>query len=104
VVNKGRARYACRKWAWIKVGTHSVPYAIMRHDDENGDESDAIDDELDDTFECPHCRRAIYDDAVQCPYCGNYLSAEDSPRQPRPWWIVIGFVLALLAALLLLLP
>jgi predicted nucleic acid-binding Zn-ribbon protein len=56
----------------------------------------------DNTIDCPHCGRAIYDDSVQCPHCGNYLSEEDSPTEKRPLWIVIGFILAILASLLLL--
>ena len=66
-----------------------------------------LDDDYDDpeddaTQECPYCGREVYDDAVQCPQCGNYLSKEDAPRSRMPLWIVLGFILAFLAMLILL--
>jgi predicted nucleic acid-binding Zn ribbon protein len=54
--------------------------------------------EVDNTDECPYCRRSIYDDAVQCPYCGEYLSQDDAPSR-RPWFIIVCAVLCLIAVL-----
>jgi predicted nucleic acid-binding Zn ribbon protein len=52
--------------------------------------------DADNTDECPHCRRSIYDDAEQCPYCGEYISLEDAPSR-RPLWIIVCTVLCLIA-------
>ncbi len=59
------------------------------------DEEDEDFDDGDDTIPCPHCKKQIYDGAEQCPYCGNYISEEDSPREGKPVWIIIGGVLCL---------
>ena len=68
-------------------------------DDEDSDwEVDQVNDG-DDTIPCPHCRKEIYDGAEQCPYCGQYISAEDSPLEARPLWIVIAAVLCLALAI-----
>lgn len=48
----------------------------------------------DDTVPCPYCRREIHEDSQRCPYCENYISEEDSPPVRRPWWFVVGFLLA----------
>lgn len=61
-------------------------------DDLDGDEPDADEDA---TAPCPRCGADIYDDAERCPRCGNYLSAEDAPRRPRPLWVVVGALAAL---------
>jgi hypothetical protein len=52
------------------------------------------------TAPCPHCGREIYDDAERCPKCGTYLSAEDAPQR-WPVWLVVGALLALVAAAVL---
>jgi hypothetical protein len=68
------------------------------HWDDN-DWDDAEDDEAwsDDepTIACPYCRREIHEDAQRCPYCERYISAEDSPSPPKPWWIVAGVIVCL---------
>ncbi len=51
-----------------------------------------------ETISCPYCRREIHEDSVRCPGCGNYLSEEDTPPSRKPWWIILGFVLAFYAA------
>jgi hypothetical protein len=58
------------------------------------------DDDDSDTVPCPYCKRLVYEDSERCPNCGNYLSAEDAPRQTPPLWIVIGTVAALAVAVL----
>ena len=70
-------------------------------DPEAPDESDTDDGEEDDTVECPHCGRDVYQAAQRCPHCGNYLSKEDAPGGSTrpPWWILIAATLALLGAL-----
>jgi hypothetical protein len=52
------------------------------------------------TVPCPHCKAEVFEDSERCPRCGNYLSAEDAPREGKsgPW--VMLMALALLAALL----
>ena len=67
-------------------------------DEETFDDID--DNDEDSTAPCPFCRRAIHDDSPRCPYCENYISAEDREAQPsaKPWWIVLGVVLGLIAA------
>lgn len=54
----------------------------------------------DDTIPCPHCGADVYDDAEQCPRCGMYLSAEDRPAAPRPMFVTVMLVLALVAAVM----
>ncbi len=54
----------------------------------------------DDTIPCPYCRRPIHEDSQRCPHCENYISEEDAPPSPRPWWFIVGMILALLTALM----
>jgi uncharacterized protein (DUF983 family) len=64
-----------------------------RDDEFDLDESDDLDEEDGDSGEsmpCPHCFGTIYDDSERCPHCGEYLSREDAPRPPPPWWIILG--------------
>lgn len=71
-------------------------------DDDEDDDLDVEgpeDDEDETTAPCPYCHAPVYDDAERCPSCGRYLSKEDAPRAPKPWWIVLG-ALAALAAML----
>ena len=71
----------------------------LDEDDEyDVDEADGDDDE-DVTIPCPYCRRQIHEDAERCPDCEQYISAEDSPSQPKPWWIVAGVVVCLVILL-----
>jgi len=49
------------------------------------------------TIPCPSCGREIYDDSPRCPHCGQYLSDEDAPPGRKPWWIVLGALLCLIA-------
>ena len=72
-------------------------------DDDDEYLDDAFDDPDDDsgsTIPCPFCRREIHEDTPRCPYCENYISAEDRAALPsaKPWWIVLGAVLGLIAA------
>jgi predicted amidophosphoribosyltransferase len=55
------------------------------------------DDDEEVTIPCPYCRRPIHEDSERCPACGNYISTEDAPPSRRPWWIVVGALLALYA-------
>jgi hypothetical protein len=80
-----------------------------RHDDWADDEPDwnADDEDLyvppeeDDqpTVACPYCNRDIHEQSIRCPYCERYLSredmSEDAPPSRKPWWIVIGALLAM---------
>jgi len=47
------------------------------------------DDDL-PTVACPKCGWHIPEDAPRCPYCETYVTDEDAPVQPKPWWIVLG--------------
>jgi hypothetical protein len=77
----------------------------MTEDDESHDRAEEWEpddaDRSDEPAEapCPYCKREISEEAVQCPYCGCYLSAEDTPRQPKPWWWIVGIVLVVLLLL-----
>jgi len=72
-------------------------------DDE--DEEWVPDDEDEDpTVECPHCHEPVFDETERCPHCGRYISEEDVPPGRRPWWIVLGVVLALVAVYLWVAP
>lgn len=61
----------------------------------NGYDSQADEDEP--TVPCPYCRREIHEDSSQCPYCERYISREDAPRQPKPWWLIVGVIVCLYA-------
>lgn len=56
---------------------------------------DSEEDEDEPTVPCPYCRREIHEEANQCPYCERYISREDAPRRQKPWWILVGALLAL---------
>ena len=76
-----------------------------RYDDYDADDDSAdgaVDYDSDDsdvTIDCPYCGEAMYDDAEQCPHCGQYLSAEDQPRESKPWWIVATAIVLLVIML-----
>jgi transposase-like protein len=44
---------------------------------------------------CPYCRKQIHEQSPRCPYCERYISEEDTPPSRKPWWIIIGALLAL---------
>ena len=64
-------------------------------DPDHGDWTEEEDDEP--TVPCPYCGREIHEEAPRCPYCENYLSAEDSPPQRKPWWLIVGVLACLYA-------
>ncbi len=68
-------------------------------DDDYDDEYDVDDDDEEVTVPCPYCRREIPEDVVRCPYCEQYISTEDAPPAPKPWWLVAGVVACLVALL-----
>jgi predicted nucleic acid-binding Zn ribbon protein len=61
------------------------------------DDEDDGQDDGDTTIPCPYCRRPIYEDSQRCPHCGNFISEEDAPAARKPWWIIVGALLALYA-------
>src|SRR5690242_5278 len=63
---------------------------------EEGEDAESDGDNFDDaspTTDCPYCGEVISEHAVQCPHCHSYLSVEDTARERRPLWVIIGFVL-----------
>ncbi len=74
----------------------------MSYDDEDDDLDDAddADDDSDVTIDCPYCGAEMYDDAEQCPHCGQYISAEDAPREGKPAWIIVVILLCVAMMLL----
>ena len=62
---------------------------------EDSDQSYAEEDADTPTVPCPYCRHEIHEDAQRCPYCERYISAEDSPGQRRPWWVLVGVAICL---------
>ena len=61
-------------------------------DDEENDQQE--DEET--TIPCPYCRRQIYEESQRCPYCGEYIVEDDAAAAHKPWWIIVGVLLALL--------
>jgi hypothetical protein len=76
---------------------------MPRHDIRQGDDSewDGWDDDLPEeahepaTVACPYCAREIAEAAERCPHCGQYISEEDRPSRPKPWWVWLGVVVCL---------
>lgn len=68
-------------------------------DDCYADGSDIDEFDAEPSVPCPYCHHEIHEESPRCPNCGQYISAEDSPPASKPWWIVIGAVAALYAAL-----
>ncbi len=64
-----------------------------------GDDESGLDGES--TITCPHCGTEVYEDSPRCPSCENYLSLEDSlpTATNKPWWVLLGAGLGLLAFL-----
>jgi tRNA(Ile2) C34 agmatinyltransferase TiaS len=56
---------------------------------------EALDDGDEPTVSCPYCRERIHEDAQRCPHCGTYISEEDRPIAPKPWWLLAGVVVCL---------
>ncbi len=70
----------------------------LKEDWDTGDDLDEPfeeEDDDDETTTCPYCGARMHEESVRCPACENYISREDSPRQRRPWWIVITVVVCL---------
>ena len=62
------------------------------------DGSDECSDEEDEpTVPCPYCGREMYEDSPQCLHCHQYISDEDASPSRKPWWIILGVLLCLLA-------
>lgn len=69
-------------------------------DDPDADDADDADaDSEDDLVSCPHCRKMIHGESVRCPECGEYLEDGTAPDR-KPWWILFGVALAIVATLL----
>ncbi len=68
-------------------------------DEDWGDDESDLDGEA--TITCPHCGGEVYEDSPRCPSCENYLSLEDSTPTAtnKPWWVLLGAGLGLLAFL-----
>lgn len=68
-------------------------------DEDWGDDESDLDGES--TITCPHCGEEVYEDSPRCPSCENYLSLEDAPPTAtrKPWWVLLGAGLGLLAFL-----
>lgn len=68
--------------------------------DDSGDD-EVFDQDSDDepTITCPYCGSEVHEDSPRCPSCENYLSNEDRPPAPKPWWFLIGAGLGLLVFL-----
>ena len=37
----------------------------------------------------------ILEDSERCPSCERYISKEDLPVTPKPWWIIVGVMACL---------
>ncbi|MGA2069266.1 MAG: hypothetical protein ABSG86_30220 [Thermoguttaceae bacterium] len=76
-----------------------MPHHYADEDDWNadGDPAEGFEDDPAATVPCPYCRRPMHEDSPRCPSCGNYVSAEDAPPSRKPWWVVVGALLALYA-------
>ena len=64
----------------------------MDEDEWDDDEDDGNGDE--ETIPCPHCRHPIHEESQRCPYCDDYISEEDAVPAHKPWWIIVGALLA----------
>ena len=66
--------------------------------EDNGYEPDDAESDQEDepTIPCPGCRREIHEESQRCPYCGQYILEEDVSAGRKPWWIILGVLLALL--------
>jgi len=62
--------------------------------------TDDGEDEDEETIPCPYCRRPLHEDSQRCPHCESYISEEDAPAGPKPFWLVLGVLAGLAAAAL----
>jgi hypothetical protein len=71
-------------------------------DDDSWDSADDFSPQDDEeaTVPCRYCGRSVHEEAQRCPHCAHYLSEEDAPSEPRPWWFIVGILLCLLVAAL----
>lgn len=82
------------------------PATHLDDDDDSLDEDPLLQDQdFDDAYDdepdqdpCPFCGRPLYHDAAVCPGCGNFIDA-DQRTAPKPSWIVIATILAIVAML-----
>jgi hypothetical protein len=58
-------------------------------------DENAWDEDEEPTVPCPYCRCLIHEDSPRCPHCGNFISEEDTAPGRKPWWIILGVLLAL---------
>lgn len=63
--------------------------------DWNDDVDEPSDEDDDSTIPCPYCERPVHEESVRCPHCERYISEEDAAPARKPWWIIVGAVLAL---------
>ncbi len=64
-------------------------------------ESDLIDDDENETVNCPECGEEVYEDSEQCPWCGQYITPKVSEsRFEKIFWTVIPLGMILLILLL----
>ena len=63
------------------------------------DESDTAAPASIDLAPCPYCRKMIFAEAEICPHCRNFISFEDQRSQRKPYWFILGVVLAILIML-----
>jgi hypothetical protein len=84
-----------------------MPRRVATEDEGGGDDEDWTPDDDEEwvpdeeaTAECPRCHEPVFDQAERCPHCGWYISEEDVQPSRRPWWVVLGVVLALVAVYL----
>lgn len=69
-------------------------------DDEEGFDEEGFANDDAETIACPYCGVEIYEESQRCPHCEKYISKEDAPAAKKPSWVVLGFILALLATAL----
>ena len=85
-----------------------MPRTESQSDDDDFDESPEFEGyepeyhaEAEDAgeFWCPKCSALMYADATRCPSCGDYVTPGAKPVRGHPWWIWLGVVLLVLAAI-----
>lgn len=69
------------------------------NDREEFAEADTFGSDDEPTISCPYCGEDVHEDSPRCPHCENYLSHEDAPPTPKPWWFLLGAGLGLLVFL-----
>ncbi|PQO27080.1 hypothetical protein [Blastopirellula marina] len=70
------------------------------YDDEDWTE-DYLDEDQEDTIECPECGAEIFDDIDVCPVCGNAIIHSTSPWAGKSLpWVVLG-LLGMIAVIVL---